>query len=107
MFISKLKLRQTLTSLVVTVALMSGCQAMTGSTAGQNVDDSTITASVKTKLATEKLSTLTRVEVDTIRAVVSLNGMVESAETRSRVEALVRQVDGVKGVRNNLQVQQK
>ena len=107
MFISKLKLRQTLTSLVVIVALMSGCQAMTGSTAGQNVDDSTITASVKTKLATEKLSTLTRVEVDTVRAVVSLNGMVESAETRSRVEALVRQVDGVKGVRNNLQVQQK
>ena len=41
---------------------------MTGSTAGQNVDDSTITASVKTKLATEKLSTLTRVEVDTVRS---------------------------------------
>ncbi|MGZ8454392.1 MAG: BON domain-containing protein, partial [Candidatus Binatia bacterium] len=85
----------------------SGCQSMTGSTAGQNVDDSTITASVKTKLASEKLSTLTRVEVDTVRAVVSLNGMVESSETRSRVEALVRQVDGVKGVNNNLQVQKK
>ena len=107
MFISKLKLRQVLTGLVMIVALVSGCQSMTGSTAGQNVDDSTITASVKTKLATEKLSTLTRVEVDTVRAVVSLNGMVESSETRSRVEALVRQVDGVKGVNNNLQVQKK
>ncbi|MDP9131140.1 MAG: BON domain-containing protein [Candidatus Binatota bacterium] len=107
MFISKLKLRQVLTGLVMIVALVSGCQSMTGSTAGQNVDDSTITASVKTKLAGEKLSTLTRVEVDTVRAVVSLNGMVESSETRSRVEALVRQVDGVKGVNNNLQVQKK
>jgi hyperosmotically inducible periplasmic protein len=107
MFISKLKFRQALTGLVVIFALVSGCQSMTGSTAGQNVDDSTITASVKTKLATEKLSTLTRVEVDTVRAVVSLNGMVESSETRSRVEALVRQVDGVKGVNNNLQVQKK
>jgi hyperosmotically inducible periplasmic protein len=107
MFISKLKIRQALTSLVIIVALMSGCQAMTGSTAGQNVDDSTITASVKTKLATEKLSTLTRVEVDTIRGVVSLNGMAETAEQRARVESVARQVDGVKGVRNNLQVQQK
>ncbi|MGZ8445112.1 MAG: BON domain-containing protein [Candidatus Binatia bacterium] len=107
MLISKLKLRQAITGLIMIVALVSGCQSMTGSTAGQNVDDSTITASVKTKLASEKLSTLTRVEVDTVRAVVSLNGMVESSETRSRVEALVRQVDGVKGVNNNLQVQKK
>ena len=107
MSIRKLKLSQTLTGLVLIIALMSGCQAMTGSTAGQNVDDSTITASVKAKLATEKLSTLTRVEVDTTRAVVSLNGVVESPETRSRVEALVRQVNGVKGVNNNLQVQKK
>ena len=107
MLISKLKLRQALTGLVMIVALVSGCQSMTGSTAGQNVDDSTITASVKTKLASEKLSTLTRVEVDTIRGVVSLNGMAETAEQRARVESLTRQVDGVKGVNNNLQVQKK
>ncbi|MGZ9122210.1 MAG: BON domain-containing protein [Candidatus Binatia bacterium] len=107
MLISKLKVRQALTGLVMIVALVSGCQSMTGSTAGQNVDDSTITASVKTKLASEKLSTLTRVEVDTIRGVVSLNGMAETAEQRARVESLTRQVDGVKGVNNNLQVQKK
>ena len=107
MLISKLKLRQAITGLIMIVALVSGCQSMTGSTAGQNVDDSTITASVKTKLASEKLSTLTRVEVDTIRGVVSLNGMAETAEQRARVESLTRQVDGVKGVNNNLQVQKK
>ncbi|MEO6163689.1 MAG: BON domain-containing protein [Candidatus Binatia bacterium] len=108
MFTSKIfRLRQTLTGLVVIVALISGCQAMTGSTAGQNVDDSTITASVKTKLASEKLSTLTRVEVDTIRGVVSLNGVAETAEQRARVESLTRQVDGVRGVNNNLQIQKK
>ena len=107
MSIRKLKLGKALTGLVLIIALMSGCQAMTGSTAGQNVDDSTITASVKTKLATEKLSTLTRVEVDTVRGVVTLNGVVESAEQRARVESLTRQVDGVRGVNNNLQVQKK
>ena len=107
MFISKLKFRKIFTGLVVMIALVSGCQSMTGSTAGQNVDDSTITASVKTKLAGEKLSTLTRVEVDTIRGVVSLNGVAETAETRARVESLTRQVDGVKSVNNNLQIQKK
>ena len=107
MSIRKLKLSQALTGLVLIIALMSGCQAMTGSTAGQNVDDSTITASVKTKLATEKFSTLTRVEADTVRGVVSLNGVVESAEQRARIESLTRQVDGVRGVNNNLQVQKK
>jgi hyperosmotically inducible periplasmic protein len=107
MSIRKFNLSHALPGLLLVIALMSGCQAMTGSTAGQNVDDSTITATVKSKLAAEKLSTLTRVEVDTTRAVVSLNGVVESPETRSRVEALVRQVDGVKGVNNNLQVQKK
>ena len=107
MSISKLKLNHALIGLVLVVALMSGCQAMTGSSAGQNVDDSTITASVKTKLATEKLSTLTRVEADTVRGVVTLNGVVESSVQRARVESLTRQVDGVRGVNNNLQVQKK
>jgi hyperosmotically inducible periplasmic protein len=102
-----LTLRQALIGLVVIVALVSGCQSMTGSTAGENIDDSTITASVKTKLAGEKLSTVTRVEVDTIRGVVSLNGVAENAETRARVESLTRQVSGVKGVNNNLQIQKK
>jgi osmotically-inducible protein OsmY len=37
--------------------------------------------------------------------VVALNGTVESAEQRSRVEQLARKVGGVKRVVNNLQVQ--
>jgi hypothetical protein len=36
-----------------------------GKTAGRNVDDATLTSSVKTKLAADKLSSLTRVDVDT------------------------------------------
>ena len=53
--------------LAVTLALlffMSGCQAMTGQTVGESMDDSMITSSVKTQLASDKLVTLTRVEVE-------------------------------------------
>jgi hyperosmotically inducible periplasmic protein len=92
---------------MLTVLSLAGCQAMTGRTAGENVDDSTTTASVKTKLAGDKLSSVTRVDVDTTNGVVSLNGVVESAEQRARIEELAREVKGVRSVKNNLQVQKK
>jgi hyperosmotically inducible periplasmic protein len=84
---------------------VTGCTAMTGETAGQNVDDSTITASVKTKLAADKIGSLTRIDVDTTKQVVSLNGIVESPEQKTRAEQLASQVSGVKKVNNNLQIQ--
>src|SRR5436190_12295026 len=69
-------LRMLAAGMLVLMAL-SGCTAMTGETLGQNIDDTNITAAVKTKLATgEKASTLTRIDVDTVRGVVSLNGVV-------------------------------
>jgi hyperosmotically inducible protein len=87
------------------VLLLTGCQALTGKTAGQNVDDATITASVKSTLVADKAANLTRVDVDTNNGVVSLNGVVESTQQKSRAEQLARRVDGVKSVVNNLQVQ--
>jgi hyperosmotically inducible periplasmic protein len=86
------------------VWLLSGCQALTGETLGQNIDDTTITSTVKTKLAAEKGITLTRVQVDTNRGVVQLTGVVDSAADRSRAEQVARGVGGVKSVVNNLQV---
>ena len=80
---------------------------MTGETAGQYVDDSTITASVKAKLVGDKVANLTRVDVDTTNQVVSLNGIVESSDQKQRAEQLAKQVSGVKRVQNNLQVQSK
>lgn len=85
--------------------LLGGCQAVTGRTTGQNIDDSNTTAAVKTQLARDKVSSLTRIDVDTNAGVVSLNGTVESAEQRARAEQIAKGVGGVKRVINNLQVQ--
>jgi osmotically-inducible protein OsmY len=85
--------------------LLAGCQAVTGRTTGQNIDDSNTTAAVKTQLARDKVSSLTRIDVDTNAGVVSLNGTVESAEQRARAEQVAKGVGGVKRVINNLQVQ--
>jgi osmotically-inducible protein OsmY len=59
---------------------------------------------VKTKLASDKLVTLTRVGVETNNGIVYLTGEVETAEQRSRVGSLASEVKGVKKVVNNLQV---
>jgi len=85
----------------------TGCTSMTGQTAGQYVDDSTITTSVKTKLVADKVANLTRIDVDTTNRVVSLNGVVESPEHKTRAEQLAMQVDGVRRVDNNLQIQKR
>jgi hyperosmotically inducible protein len=87
------------------VWLLSGCQALTGETLGEHIDDTTITSTVKTRLAAEKGTTLTRVQVDTDRGVVQLSGVVEDAAERARAEQIARGVKGVKSVRNNLQAQ--
>jgi hyperosmotically inducible protein len=93
--------------LTVTAAFLlsiTGCQAMTGETAGQNIDDSALTTSVKTSLAGEKLNTLTRVGVETNNGIVYLTGEVETAAEKSRAGTVASQVNGVKKVVNNLQV---
>jgi hyperosmotically inducible periplasmic protein len=94
--------------LMLMVALtLSACQSMTGKSAGTNVDDATITASVKSKLVGDKPANLTRVDVDTNNGTVYLNGTVETPDQKTRAEQLAWQAKGVKSVVNNLQVQKK
>jgi hyperosmotically inducible protein len=92
------------TAALAFLLLIAGCQAMTGETAGQNIDDGTLTTSVKTSLAGERINTLTRVGVETNNGVVVLTGEVETAQEKSRAGTVASQVKGVKRVINNLQV---
>jgi hyperosmotically inducible protein len=91
--------------LVMVLAVTAGCTSMSGKTAGENVDDASITASVKSKLAAEKVATLTKVDVDTNKGTVYLTGNVENAAMKARATDLARQVVGVREVVNNLKVQ--
>jgi hyperosmotically inducible periplasmic protein len=100
--------RLTVSSILLAALLVvSGCTSMTGQSAGQYVDDTTITTSVKAKLTADKAANFTRIDVDTTNQVVTLNGIVESADQKAKAEQLARQVGGVKSVKNNLQIQKK
>ena len=89
----------------VVVLWLAACSGMTGKTLGENIDDAGITAAVKAKLAGEKISTVTRIDVDTNQGVVALNGTVQSEAMRARAGQIARDVKGVRDVVNNLKVQ--
>ena len=89
--------------LVIMVAAV-GCRSVTGKSFGENVDDKTITGTVKTKLTAEKLHNLTWVNVDTHDGVVYLLGTAENAQQKRRAEELAREVKGVKKVVNDIHV---
>ena len=93
-------------AVVFLATVLGSCDSGTGKRVGQNVDDASITAAVKTKLAAEQgATTLTGINVDTSRGTVSLSGTVESEAMKQRAATLAQQVEGVTRVDNNLQVQ--
>jgi hyperosmotically inducible protein len=98
---------KTIAVMLAILSLVSGCRSMTGKSAGANVDDASITASVKSKLVADKAANLTRVDVDTNNGTVYLNGTVDTAEQKTHAEQLAWQAQGVKSVVNNLQVQRR
>ncbi len=86
---------------------VAGCTRLTGETLGQNIDDTNITATVKAKLAGERAVSLTRIDVDTVRGVVHLGGVVDTDAERARAGQIASQVGGVTRVINDLQVQKR
>jgi hypothetical protein len=69
---------------------------------GGYIDDSTITAKVKTNLAQDAKVSATDVHVKTYKGVVDLSGFVNSQSEISEAGLVAGQVSGVKSVHNNL-----
>lgn len=90
-------------ALATTALAFAGCTATpTQKTAGETIDDATITASVKSALIADSSTEARNINVDTRRGVVQLNGFVETAEGRARATQIATAVAGVRSVENNL-----
>jgi hyperosmotically inducible protein len=72
--------------------------------AGSQLDDATITASVKAKLAADGDVNPFNIDVDTNEGVVTLQGRVAKEEARSKAERLAQETDGVRRVVNLVKV---
>jgi hyperosmotically inducible periplasmic protein len=68
------------------------------------VDDSAITAKVKSALAGDPRTRAHQINVETREGEVQLSGFVDTSEAKSTAEEIARAVDNVKGVDNELDV---
>ncbi len=83
----------------------SGCTVMEGrQTAGQYIDDATITTRVKAQMVEDPQVKAIEVGVETMQGVVQLSGFVPSQMVAQRAGQIARNVEGVRGVKNDLVV---
>jgi hyperosmotically inducible protein len=68
------------------------------------VTDSWITSKTKISIFADERVKGTQVGVDTTKGVVHLRGKVDSAEAKSAASDIAQGIDGVKSVKNDLQV---
>jgi osmotically-inducible protein OsmY len=90
---------------VLGVAGLATAGCSTNVSAGQQIDDATITASVKTKFAADTDVAAHNIDVDTVEGVVTLTGKVDTWDEKREAESIARGTYGVRSVVNNLTVE--
>lgn len=94
-----------LTALAAPMLAMAGASDADSAQATQYVEDSAITAAVKTKLAADHVGSLTDLKVDTDQeGTVWLSGSTLTQESADRAVESARNVHGVAQVRSSIVV---
>lgn len=85
--------------------LSLGCTSTpTQESTGEYVDNSVITARVKTAIFKEPSLKSAEINVETFKGEVQLSGFVSSQSDINRAVEIARAVDGVKSVENDMQL---
>jgi osmotically-inducible protein OsmY len=69
---------------------------------GEYIDDSVITAKIKSKLATDDFLKSFQIGVESRKGIVQLSGFVNSQAAVDKAGQIARGVEGVKSVKNDL-----
>ena len=93
--------------LVFGLALFSGCATMTGETAGENIDDSTIHTKATAIVVKDPDAHYLKIDVTVTQGDVVLTGFVNSRETEERVVGKIREIRRVKSVKSLLKVEER
>ena len=99
--------RTTLATTLTAVALIAlpGCAVTRGQeTVGAYIDDSAITTAVKAKFIENKAVDASAISVETLNGTVMLSGFAKNDTEKTTAEALARQCNGVKSVKNAIAV---
>ena len=89
--------------IITLIALIAGCASTrTQSSAGEYVDDTVITTKVKSLLAADDLLKSFKIGVETYKGTVQLSGFVNSQKAIDKANEIVKSVQGVSSVKNDL-----
>ncbi len=90
--------------LVVTLSvLLTACTAISGrESAGQYLDDTTITSRVKTAILQDPKLKFLEISVETFKNEVQLSGFVSTQQEKMEAQRCVRNVPGVNQIKNNI-----
>jgi hyperosmotically inducible protein len=85
-------------------ARLAACQTPAGRSAGEVVDDSTITTKVKAKLLADDTFNGLAISVETFEGEVTLTGAVKNPDQQTAAEKIAQSVPGVRSVNNLLKI---
>ena len=90
---------------ILAVAATVGCASTaTHESTGQYVDDTTLTAKVKTAIFEQPSLKSAEINVETFKGVVQLSGFVSSQDNVNTAMNTARSVKGVSSVKNDMRV---
>ncbi len=95
---------QYLAILLLVVGFAACASTSEKSSTGEYVDDTVITAKVKSLLASDDFLRSFEISVETYKGTVQLSGFVNTRDAVNRAGEIARSVEGVGSVRNNLSV---
>ena len=99
-------LKSTAAAFALTAALALGAcaETQTRQSTGAYVDDSAITAKVKSAILQDPALKVMQIQVTTHENVVQLSGFVDSPQMKTRAGTVANQTSGVTSVKNDLVV---
>ena len=90
--------------LLMIASLVACASTSKQSGTGEYIDDSVITTKVKSLLASDDFLKSFAISVETYKGTVQLSGFVDSQKAIDKAVEITRSVNGVKSVKNNLNV---
>jgi len=89
------------------LALFSGCATMTGRTAGEYIDDASITTEANGIIVKDPDAQYLKIDVSSTNGNVVLAGYIHDKKAEERIVAKIKEIKGVKSVKSNLKVEEK
>lgn len=84
------------------LSALTGCASLTGRTAGEIIDDSSITTAINVEIIKSPELKYLKINVDTFKGHVTLTGVVPSKSAEQKLIEIASGVRGVKSVKSNL-----